>query len=465
MKKQFAVLFGIGILNLVLFFGVFTLLQSDKIYQHTLGKISQNYERTGSWGNYEIKKVTKPYTALNNENLLRWDAVIYECLSNNMYTEGETCYGNVRAAFFPLFPVFWRLSGASPIGISLVNYLVFIASMAFLFIHLFRGKPRDRLPTFAVLITLPSAIIYYIPYTEAFFLLTMTIAAIGIIKEKYGVYVIGALLMATVRPATAFVLLAILAVELALLIRNKQMGLFFKRATIKAVPFLIGYLIVILIQYIYSGSWTAYLDAQKFWAGSIQGIKGISDWSVEGFGMNVFAIFFVAIPALLFAIYSLATFKSKEGVFSKMTSDRPALYLLMISVFYLAGIFVFTLITSGGNLHSFFRFTLASPFFYIAVLICLNELPRISSKLFAGVFVVFGAFLFLFLHFTAYGGEVMQFSFLGLFLSALAFLYLGIRKSLSKLPDGAACILIAAANIVWNTYLFNHFLSDGWIFT
>jgi hypothetical protein len=465
MKKQFTLLFSIGILNLIIFFGLFKLFQNDQIYQNSIGRVSQNYERTGDWNNYEIKKVSKPYTELKNENLLQWDASIYSCISERMYLAEDECHGKVRAAFFPLFPLIWRLINTTPIGISIINYLIFITSVSLLVIYFLPGSDQRRLIIFSILITLPSTIIYYIPYTESLFLLTMTIAAIGIIKEKYWVYFLGFFLMAMIRPATIFVLTAFFIVETIMFLRIKKISLFFKNSLLYSIPFTLGYFISFLIQYLYSGSWTSFIDAQKYWPGGLQIIKGITDWSVEGFGMNTFSIFFITIPALIFLVHVFANTKSNNLFFSIKTNSFGTDYLFLISTTYLAGIFIFTLLTSGGNLHSFFRFTLTSPFFYLASLILINYSSNFKTKKFVLIFVILSFLLFLFLGLTSYGGNRFQFSFIGLYLLMLSLLYLGIKRTLPKPYHIIAFSIIITANIVWNTYLFNMYLCNGWIFT
>jgi hypothetical protein len=382
-----------------------------------------------------------------------------------MYIAEEKCFGKVRSAFFPLFPVFWHLTNTSPIGISLINYLFFIISISLLVIYLLKGTKLNMLINFSILITLPSTIIYYIPYTESLFLLTMTIATIGMIKEKYWIYFIGILLMSMVRPATIFVLIAIFAVETLLLHRNKQISLFFKNSLFKAIPFVIGYFISFLFQYLYSGSWTTFLEAQKHWSGGIQRITNISDWSIEGFGMNSFSVFFVAIPAIIFVIFVLATIKVNNVNFLKKTDNYRTDYLFLLSIIYLAGIFLFTLMTSGGNLHSFFRFTLTSPFFYIAALILINCLPNIKTNRIVLFFIVFSFSIFLFLGLINYGGDRFQFSFVGLYLLILSFFYLAIRNILPKTSDIIVFSILVISNVVWNTYIFNIYLCNGWIFT
>lgn len=466
MLRQFAYLMSIGILNLFLFTGVFKLLQNEKIYQNTLGLISNNYERKGSWGNYEIGKTSKAYLPIKNEYFETWDAAIYKCISERMYSPENDCMGNVRAAFFPLFPALWKITNASPIGISIINYFLFILSIALLVLFLLKASIGDKILTYAILISLPSVIIFYIPYTEALFLFTMTVAAIGILKKKYMIFFAGGLLMSMVRPATAFILIAIACVELMILIKNRNYRLFLKEIILKFLPFIIGYLSTVVIQYFYTGSWTAMIEAQKHWSGGIKLIKGFSDWSVEGFGLSSFTILFVCLPAILFIFLLVINWRKKAtGDYIQKIKARDIEYLFMISILYLAGIFAFILITSGGNLHSFFRFTLASPFFYIVVLIFLNYLSEKPLKLFFIIFIILIVFLILFLNFVDYGGERMRFAFSGLYLSIVTSLFLLTKKMILRPFQIAIIFVLIILNTIWNTYLLNVFFSDGWVFT
>jgi hypothetical protein len=464
MKRQFIFLISIGILNLLLFIGVFKLLQHDKIYHHTLGVISENYERTGGWDNYEIKKTSRPYLQIKNDNFETWDAGIYKCISERMYRSEYACYGHVRSAFFPLFPLLWKITHCTPIGISIINYFLFILSVAFLVMFLLQTTLSDKLVTYALLITLPSTVIYYIPYTEALFLFTMTMAAIGLIKKKYWMFFAGSFLMSMVRPATVFILIAIVLAELVIFIKNKNYRSLINELIIKSLPFLIGYFCALFIQYLFSGSWTVFIEAQKYWTGGVQLVKGISDWSVEGFGLSSFAIFFVCLPAMLFILFLLVN-RSRTTDYILKIKDYDTGYLFLISIFYLLGIFGFTLLTSGGNLHSFSRFTLASPLFYISVLIFLNYLSGKPLKLFVLIFITLNILLVLFLNFVGYGGGRIQFSFFGLYMFIAISLFLIIKKTISQ----SAQILIMSALVIlatiWNTFLLNIFFSNGWIFT
>ncbi len=466
MKKEFNYLVGIGILVLCLSIGVFTLLQNEKIYTNTLGRISQNYERVGTWNEYEIKKVSKPYRTLVNEDLVTWDAAIYECISVGLYATNANCYNEVKAAFFPLFPIVWKLTHSTTSGISLINYLLFILSIAALVELLLKTNFVNKLTTYIVLITLPSSVIYAIPYSESLFLLTMTSVAYGLLHKKQNFVFVGCLLMAMVRPATAFVLIAFLCVEFIIWLQNKNFKLFLKSCSRILIPFMLGYMASIGIQKISSGSWLAYVNAQKNWVGSVRLANEISDWSVEGYSLSLIALFFVCIPAFVFAIWLMLSFTSAtKSKFIHQLSNYNSEYLVTVSAFYLVGILVFTLLTSGGNLHSVFRFVLCSPLFYIALLYVLNYAhSKATRPVIIGITLSI-VLLVLFLLNVKYGGDKLQFSFCGMYLYIGALLLLVKQKTSSNILLIASTMAVVFFNIIWNTYMFNAFLSNGWIFT
>jgi hypothetical protein len=400
---------------------------------------------------------------VDNDNFLQWDASIYYNISKRMYISEEAHYGKVRAAFFPMFPIIWKISHLSPRMISLFNYLIFIFSISILVTYLLPFSKYIKMTSFLMLITLPTSVIYMIPYSESLFLLFMTIASIGILKKKYPLYFIGILLMSMVRPATIFVLLAIISTEIFFHVKNKQQLSLVKNILIKSFPFFIGYGIVLLIQYVSSGSWTAFLDAQKYWTGGIQKINAISDWSIEGFGLNTYSIFFVSIPALIYLLYLGIKMLLKKQIKFNLNENKS--YLLLVSLFYLAGIFVFTIITSGGNIHSFFRFTMCSPFFFIAMLILISSLSNIKSKSINIIFDSMVLLLSFFLFVVEYGGSRFQFSYLGVLLLIVTFLYFLNRRFISIKYDSILLSFLIIINTIWNTYMLNTFLCNGWIFT
>lgn len=466
MIKQFTFLVGIGFLNLFVFAGIFNLLQNDKIYQNSLGRISQNYEKVEHGEEYEIFKTSKPFQKINDQNFLMGDAGIYKCISERMYRPEQNCYGTVRAAFFPLFPLLWKLVNGSPWAISFLNYCMFFCSIAILVMLLLKTTFTNKLIFYSVLITLPSTIIYYIPYTEALFLFTMTIASVGILKNKYWLYFLGFFLMAMVRPATAFILLSIWLAEILLLVREKDIRQFFKNIIFRTFPFIIGYFLAFFIQYRSSGSWTSYIDAQKHWGGKIQFMDSISDWSIEGFGLSSFALFFVGVPSFILVISKLVKWEKILAMDSiKKTMDYKIEYLGLISVFYLAGMFVFTLLTSGGSLHSYFRFTLTSPPFYIVTILFLNYVLENPIKPVILLFSACIALLSLWLYFVSFGGDRFQFSFFGLYLFLATSFFMIVKINMSLRMQISILIVLIILSTIWNAYLLNDFYCDGWLFT
>ncbi len=452
--------FIIGIVNLIVFLAIYKLLQHDRVYRYTLGTISQNYQMFDDSGNPDIRRVSNPYVSITDDKFDNWDASIYRCIKDNMYAD-TGCYAKVKGAFFPLFPMVWKILHVNNIEISLFNYLIFIFSVALLIINLYKSSDKNKLLVYAMLISLPSVIVYFIPYTEALFLLCMTLSVIGLIKKKYYLYFIGTILLAMVRPATVFVFLAFLMVEIISLAVNKDLKAFMKNCLQKLLPFLLGYFLAIFIQYLSSSSWTLISDAGTHWSGGIiQKIAGISDWSAEGFGLTTFALFFVCLPVTIYLGYIIW---SKQAL--RAASQQTESYILMVSMFYMVGITVFIFLTSGGNLHSFSRFILDSPPFYIAIILLLNGSGYVKKNMALMLCTLPLALLIIFLSVADYGGSRMDFSYMGLYLYILVFMFMLFRERLAFKAQLVAAAILVLFSLLWNTYLLNMFFNEAWIFT
>jgi len=269
-----------------------------------------------------------------------------------------------------------------------------------------------------------------------------------------------------VRPAGIFILFAIIATELFMLIKKQTLKQFAKNIFVRTIPFVAGYFMAIFIQYMYSSSWTTLFDAQRYWENDAEHFHGVTDWSVEGFGLSSFAIFFICIPSLIFIIFLLLKRKSavSHNSFIDFENYTKEHYLFLISLFYFISIFLFTLLTRKGNLHSLFRYTLSSPLFYTAILIFLNHTFNKKITLSFFCFVICAVFLKIFLSSVEYGGDRIVFSFAGLYLFILTFIFMMFRNKLKKPVLIALLILITFLNVIWNTYLLNSFLSNAWIF-
>ncbi len=314
---------AIGAASLVLFLVAFFMLQHNGIYQHTLGKISSNYERTGGWKDYTISQVKKSYNVINNENTLAWDGGIYYDISKYAYVKDIGGYPEVKAAFFPLFPMIWRATGLSPVMICFFNYLVFAVSL-YLLIRLLTGNQAIQVPAFAFSLLMPSVVIYYLPYSEAVFMLSFTLALAGMLKKRYSLYFIGMMLTAMTRPATGLLLIAMIGVEILALIRHRNFRFFVVQSARKFIPYLFGVFLVFLLYYINTGNWFELFRAQAYWDNTFGIPTKISDWSVEGFGLNIFTTCFLVIPATVYLLRQLLR------AFTKASHISTPIYLRVI---------------------------------------------------------------------------------------------------------------------------------------
>ena len=465
MQREFGVLLSTGLLCFVLFWGVFTALQNQTFFDNTLGVVAHSYERTDTETGFKISQNSTPYVEVTQEKYLRWDAEIFSFIKDRNYVFEEEFRGEVRAAFFPLFPFLWKTTGLSPRGMSALNYFIFILSVSLLFAYLQPKTPKknkSKWPFFIVLITLPTTIVYHIPYSESLFMLGMTVVVFGVLKEKYGLYFFGALLLAMVRPATVFVLISLLAIEAFRFLYNRETTALIKNATLRGTPFVMGYLLVFIIQWTTSGSWNSFFDAHQFWASELPENTWITDWSVEGYGMNVFSIFFIAIPA---CVLSGKIIWKNRG--NKMANRD---YLLLSSLLYISGILIFTILTSNGNIHSLFRFIMASPLFYIAATVLFLDFeksavdkPKLQklNTIFIGLTISMLAFIVL----MPYGGDIFQFKYLGMLL-LVGYSFFGINyKRLNRPFRVVVFCAFTLMCTVWNTYLLNMMFCNGWTFT
>ena len=223
-----------------------------------------------------------------------------------------------------------------------------------------------------------------------------------------------------------------------------------------------GYLLVFIIQWTTSGSWTSFFDAHQFWASGLPENIWITDWSVEGYGMNVFSIFFIAIPA---CVLSGKIIWENRG---NKIANRD--YLLLSSLLYISGILIFTILTSNGNIHSLFRFIMASPLFYIAAIVLFFDFEKSAvdkpkllklNAIFMGLCISMLAFIAL----MSYGGDISQFKYLGMLL-LVGYTFFGINYKRLSRPFGVVVFCaLTLMSTVWNTYLLNMMFCNGWTFT
>ncbi|MFC7666752.1 hypothetical protein ACFQT0_04455 [Hymenobacter humi] len=97
-----------------------------------------------------------------NDNISRWDVYWYNLIREQGYLYSATSMSS--AAFFPLFPYLWRLTGLDAFHMGLLNFGLFIAAFTWL-------AQQLRLPArwALLLLSTPPLLFMVIPYTEALF--------------------------------------------------------------------------------------------------------------------------------------------------------------------------------------------------------------------------------------------------------------------------------------------------------
>ncbi len=447
---------------------LYHLLEKKEIYNETLGKITLNYARIDTNGGSQIREVNVPFTQFTEKNAVNWDARFYYAIRDNMYsgTKDEVIY---RYAFYPFFPMVWKLSHTNVHGIVFLNYLFFGISLILLSFIFLKGT-KSEMFYFVLALLLPTSIAFYLPYTESVFMLTFSVAAIGLLKKKYWLFFIGMGFCSMTRPSSLILLAAFIVIAVINLFYHKKILWFLKDFFLALFPVFIGWLAVILIQYYYSGSWSTYVLASSFWPKEPDLYKKVADWSIEGFGMTAFTIFMFIAPVCIYGIVwgiSSLLGKEKENATSIFSGNEEYSKRLLfnISSVYIIGFILINMHTSGYQLNGIFRYSMATPFFFIILFQLPERLKSIPLEYKLTGFIVALISIILFLMSTEYAGDVFRFKYFGLYLLLILAYAIIIEPYVSNKMRLTLVVLLIIPCLLWHAFLFNMYLGDAWTFT
>jgi len=462
MRKIIFKQLGIALGVLASFFLVFSLLQDPVVYHATLGKISSNYKHDSSG----IHTTQEPYVAFNNANVQHWDAVMYKRIRDDSYFVPVSVITE-KYAFYPFYPLVWKLSGIDSEYIVFFNYALFVIALI-LFSILLCDNPKARMIYFFAALLIPSAVIFYLPYAEAVFTLTFAIAVWGLLKNKYWLYFLGIFLFAATRPAVVVFIMALLAIDFVIFLRTRNIKQFIFVFFKKAAPAFAGFFAVASLQFYYSGSFTAYFEClNHFWPRSCDLFAPITDWSLEGFGMSVFSIFFICAPALIYMIiWTVKSLGAKEAGVSLFESslEQKKEYLFYVSLAFLGGNLVYTFLTSGNEIDGFCRYTTCVPFFFIVLFQLPQKLISLSFMKRAAIFSSCLLAFIIFFNNVSYVRDHIRFEYFGLLLFILLALFTLFESYIADRYKWLILFILLIPSLIWQTYLFNMFLSNAWIF-
>ncbi|MBN1198316.1 MAG: hypothetical protein JXA23_03115, partial [Bacteroidales bacterium] len=263
------------------------------------------------------------------------------------------------------------------------------------------------------------------------------------------------------------VIASIVATDLFFFLRERNFKQFMKEMSLKVAPFVLGMLAVFFYHYLYSGNFFKYYEVQStFWTNNLQWPTKLADWSIEGYGMNIAAVFLVTVPGLIYffswrAIKPVNIPSGYPSVFKGNITEIKR-YFWLNSIVYFAGFLLYILMFRGGSLHCFHRFIISSPYFFLFILILFERMPHLHLRQRLLLFIPGMVMGLIFIVLLLYQG--LHFKDSGFILFSLLLLYVMLFDKLRPIPKFSIVVILALYAILWYTFLYNNYISCAWIF-
>jgi hypothetical protein len=272
-----------------------------------------------------------------------WDAEHVEIIRNSGYDFP-------RSAFFPLFPLLWKLSGINAMGISIFNSVIFGVSAGWI-----AYKFRLRLFEFLLLLSLPSLLFMTLPYAEAIMFFLGTLYLVFMSKKMFLPELVCLFLMTLSKPTATVLIPTIILAEVFL----RQEGRVDLRRILYSVSvILIATCCALYVQWIDTGDWTYFFQSQQAWGNYFRLPRlPLDTWNHNEVIWLDFASLLICVIA---GIVLFSAFINKS-LLKKV--DKSTVYAL----FYLTGTGMFVLLFRGGDLFSLNRFVIATPYLFFAI--------------------------------------------------------------------------------------------------
>lgn len=434
------------VLYFALVFVLHILMQNNSI--HTpFRKILPTYEVSfdENWSK-SVEKSNKPFEKITSEKMTVWDGSHYDWIKNTNYSRIKDF------AYYPLFPYFWKATHLSTLGISLLNIFLFAIGM-FVMFKIFLDKLT--LKHLLILLCVPYLVIFMMPYSESLYFLFIALGLYGMIKEKYWLYFLGFLFASMTKSSSLLFLILFFCLEVLNALNHRNITLFFKRFLKAVFPVILGMFLVMMFQYILGApSFFQSIISQKYWGKTLSLPKlPFSFWSNESRSITV--------PFLCLYFVPMLVVIGREFVLSLKNRTKQEIdkwkYVRLVCIVFLIGNVFTALFTQHGGLYSLARYLLATPFF---VFLLFDTLNRDRKIVFQMIYLLIGLIAVFIC--KDYFSKVDFFgTYLVLITSVIVFFY---RKFKTKILYPLLLIIILL-NVFWNSYMFNCFLLDSWIFT
>ncbi|MFH0894298.1 MAG: hypothetical protein V2A54_07670 [Bacteroidota bacterium] len=451
-----------SVVIILFFFGLHHLIQQPVVYNSVFKPFMTNFEKIN--GANEAKDV--PYAKISNRTLSSFDADIYRVLKEDMYEVAAKENGDFVYASFPLYPLLWKLTHLPAWGMTALN-LIFLIIASLLLSFLFCNGNWNKwykLSVYILLFTIPGCAVFYVPYSEALFMILVAVAIWGNYKKRYIIYFTGFLLASMTRSASVFLLSTFFVAELLVFFENKKLLDFIKSFLLKIAPVVAGTFLASLIQYIYgSGSLLKFIEIQKYWGYKLAWPSFASDWTLSSFGQSI-GVFFFIIPVVTILLFNkfikgIKIFSGKETQQAEEQTNFKN-YWFNVALSYTTIMFLFILFYKGGNLYGTTRYIVTSPFFLILAYVGLDKLTTVPRNY---VRWFFGAMLIVSMFFMSTSAFAAGWNFFDLGYCLLAFMFGFLVYFKDNLLFKTLLFIGIIFNILWATYLFNMVLTKTWI--
>jgi len=375
---------------------------------------------------------------LSEASLLRFDAVHYSFIAENGYND-------FRTAFFPLFPKVWSLIGVSGIFMSMINALIYFGG----YYYLDRTFNFSR-KVFILGLLLPSVVFFLVPYTESFFFFSSVIALIGLKKMNLKYFYFGLLICAISRPSYT-VFIPSLILTFWLLSAEKKIFIRFVLGGIGVL--VLGTLIVGVIQYLDTGQWFTFFEAQALWGNTLQIPQlPLRSWS-DGLIIRLDGVaFLIGLVAIGFSLkFILRRLQKKEIQISTYH---------LFSILFISGISMAVLLFRGGSLFSLNRFVFASPFMLLFLDYIYKQGFKFKPKHYLFAFLALEVYWLLFNSFV-HIQTLLKFTAVSIVLVLVLALITSKRKS--AMLDDLNKLFLTVFLLTFQLYLVVRYLNGDWV--
>lgn len=340
--------------------------------------------------------------------LAKWDAAFYDSIrtSGYIYEAGKTC----NSGFFPLFPYFWKITTLGPVGISILNGIIYLVSLAFLARLL---KPGAAL--LGLFMAFPFMFFMFTPLSESLFFLFGVIIIYGLVRHDNRLIFLGVLLASLTRASFLFFVPAFIGMSLMMQPKKDALSGRFWLDQFKwfLLPVAIAVVAIGTIQYLQVGRFFAYYEIQSTAWGRSFGLpvfplgRNSEPWVMRLNWLNFWIGMFVSVLGLKYLIQWLF----KDAIPKNL--ERHELFSLIFLVMSFLSIVFFNpewywtkWEYNGTYLAGINRYMEANPFFLVFLTFLFKHRPKKAWYL---LVLFLGTHLVWFLVFPHYFGHIQRF--------------------------------------------------------